>query len=123
MIKIVLEIPDEFERDFYKDYFKDSIERVITDIITSARCKGYYELAGLYEIEVLEMLMKALVKSDIYDMVAYHEFHRGYTAGYKAFRSLMCYANNDKRCVKDVLNSIYGIQGAQNDKDSKNKDR
>ena len=49
-MKIVLEIPKEYEIDFKADKFKDFFSRVIADM----NC-----LCGNYEKEIAEMLSKA----------------------------------------------------------------
>lgn len=123
MIRIVLEIPDEFERDFYNDYFKGSIQRVIHDIITTANHQGHYDLAGNYEIEVLEMLMKALINGESYELKSTGKYLKGFNDAFGEIRKLTKYKNIDATMIKLCLSSYYGIQGVQYDKDSENKDR
>ena len=53
-MRIEIEIPKEFEEEFKKDKFKDSLQRLIAD----ANC-----VAGRYEKEVAEMLIKAFEES------------------------------------------------------------
>ncbi len=50
-MKIIMEIPKEFETHFKNDRFKDSLERIRSDI-------GEY-LCGLYETELCDMLIEA----------------------------------------------------------------
>lgn len=59
-MQIILNIPKEFEEHYNRDRFKDSLSRLIFDI-RSLDDAGLYEgLAGNYDFEVLEMLIKAL---------------------------------------------------------------
>ena len=58
-MQIILNIPKEFEEHYNKDRFKDSLSRVAFDI----RSYNYEGLAGNYDIEALEMLIKALDRS------------------------------------------------------------
>ena len=59
-MKLLIEIPKEFEEHFNTDRFKDSLERVRTDI-------QYHEnpLSGLYERELIEMLQNAMTKAEV----------------------------------------------------------
>ena len=56
-MKITIEIPKEFESHYIKDAFKDSLERLKAD----ANC-----LAGNYEIELCDMLIKAFEETHNY---------------------------------------------------------
>lgn len=58
-MNIILKIPKEFEEHYEKDRFKDSLERVAADI----RSLKFDGLSGKYELETLEMLIKAFDKS------------------------------------------------------------
>lgn len=53
-MKIVIDIPDEFIQHFYSDRFKDSLERLEADS---------HLLAGNYEKELCQMLIKAFDES------------------------------------------------------------
>jgi hypothetical protein len=55
-MKITIEIPKEFEKHFGEDRFKDSLERLKSD---AGEC-----LAGLYEIELCDMLIKVFEKAE-----------------------------------------------------------
>ena len=57
-MKIVIEIPKEFEGEYLVDKFKDSLERIQCDVEKGVLC-------GLYEKEVIEMLIKSFEKSSI----------------------------------------------------------
>lgn len=50
-MKIIIEIPKEFEAQFNNDRFKDSLERLHADA-------GEY-VSGLYECELCDMLIEA----------------------------------------------------------------
>jgi len=54
MIKVLLEIPDEFIDDFNKDKFEDCLQRLKADA---------HSLAGNYEKETADMLIKAFKES------------------------------------------------------------
>ena len=57
LIKILIEIPKEFENHFKKDKFEDSLHRLNAD----AHC-----LAGNYEQETLTMLIKVFKNAKIF---------------------------------------------------------
>lgn len=52
-MKITIDIPKEFEKHFGEDRFKDSLERIKADL------NDEFVFAGLYERELLEMLIEA----------------------------------------------------------------
>jgi hypothetical protein len=54
-MKLVIEIPEEFEEHFNNDRFEDSLMRVEVDIENRESI-----LSGLYEIELIAMLRNAL---------------------------------------------------------------
>jgi hypothetical protein len=54
-MKIILEIPEEFETEFNIDRFEDSLDRLIADA---------HLIAGNYEQEVAKMLIEAFRNSD-----------------------------------------------------------
>lgn len=56
-MKVVIDIPKDFERDYIADKFKDFFSRVIADI----DCKG---MCGRYEKEIAEMFLKAFDDSE-----------------------------------------------------------
>lgn len=57
-MKITIDIPKEFENHFSNDRIKDSLERIKADL------NGDFVFAGLYEIEVLNMLIEAFEKAE-----------------------------------------------------------
>jgi hypothetical protein len=57
-MRLVIEIPKEFELDYRADRFKDALERLHAD----ANC-----VAGRYEKETAEMLIQAFQESQIID--------------------------------------------------------
>lgn len=61
-MKIAIDIPKEFERHFNNDRFKDSIERLKGDA-------GTFCLAGKYEIELCEMLIKAFENAEVEETI------------------------------------------------------
>ena len=56
-MKVVIDIPKDFERDYIVDKFKYFFSRVIADI----DCKG---MCGRYEKEIAEMFLKAFDDSE-----------------------------------------------------------
>jgi hypothetical protein len=56
-MKVVINIPKDFEGDYIVDKFKDFFSRVIADI----DCKG---MCGRYEKEIAEMFLKAFDDSE-----------------------------------------------------------
>lgn len=56
-MKVVIDIPKDFEGDYIADKFKDFFSRVIADI----NCKG---MCGRYEKEIAEMFLKAFDDSE-----------------------------------------------------------
>ena len=57
-MKITIDIPKEFEKHFDNDHFKDSLERIKADL------NGEFVFAGLYERELLEMLIEAFKNAE-----------------------------------------------------------
>lgn len=65
-MKILIEIPKEFEKHFNIDRFQDSIEKCTCDLDTMLRYEiDYNPVAGKYDIEVLEMLIPTLENAKI----------------------------------------------------------
>ncbi len=63
-MKLIIEIPKEFEEHFNNDRFEDSLERVCADI----KCGLEYseiKMAGLYELEFIQMLRNAMTKAEV----------------------------------------------------------
>lgn len=58
-MKIMIDIPKEFEEHFNQDKFKDSISRIAADVISQV-----YSISGNYEIELLDMLSEAFEKAE-----------------------------------------------------------
>ena len=56
-MKVVIDIPKDFEGDYIVDKFKDFFSRVITDI------DDYKGMCGRYEKEIAEMFLKAFDES------------------------------------------------------------
>ena len=59
-MKLLIEIPKEFEEHFNNDRFKDSLERIRTDIQYHGN-----PISGLYEHELIEMLRDAMTKAEV----------------------------------------------------------
>ena len=62
-MKLIIEIPKEFEEHFNTDRFNDSLERVRVDI--QYGLIDHSVIAGLYELEVIKMLRKAMLEAEI----------------------------------------------------------
>ncbi len=59
-MRLIIDIPKEFERDYEKDCFEDALQRLSAD----AHC-----LAGLYEKETAMMLVKAFKEAKVTDQM------------------------------------------------------
>ena len=59
-MKLLIEIPKQFEEHFGIDRFEDSLERIRADIQY-----GVYTISGLYELETIKMLKDALSKAEV----------------------------------------------------------
>ena len=59
-MKLLIEIPKEFEEHFNNDRFRDSLERIRVDIDCSENL-----MAGLYELELIKMLRNAITKAEV----------------------------------------------------------
>ena len=64
-MKIVIEVPHEFEQHFKEDRFEDSLERVAYDAMDNlerinANRSSDYGLSGRYDLEVIQMLQEAI---------------------------------------------------------------
>ena len=57
-MRLIIDIPKEFEKDFEKDCFEDALQRLSAD----AHC-----LAGLYEKETAMMFVKAFKEAEVVD--------------------------------------------------------
>lgn len=65
-MKILIEIPEEFERDFKLDRFNDSLTRCTYEIDNVIRFDvGHNPITWQYDIEILEMLIQELEKAKI----------------------------------------------------------
>lgn len=62
-MKIIIEIPKEFEQHFNEDKFKDSLLRLKTD--TNYGLEHDETISGIYEMELLDMFVVAFEKARI----------------------------------------------------------
>lgn len=62
-MKITLDIPKEFEQHFDEDKFKDSLLRLKAD--ANYGLEHDETISGLYEIELLDMLVEAFERAEI----------------------------------------------------------
>lgn len=63
-MKLLIEIPKEFEEHFNNDKFEDSLERIRVDIKVNLE-NGIFQLSGNYEMELAEMLRDAMSKAEV----------------------------------------------------------
>lgn len=63
-MKLLIEIPKEFEEHFNMDKFEDSLERIRVDIKVNLE-NGILQLSGCYEMELAEMLRDAMNKAEV----------------------------------------------------------
>lgn len=61
MVKLIIDVPREYEQDFIADKFKDFFSRVIADI----NCDG---ICGNYEKEIAEMFLNAFNNAIVGDV-------------------------------------------------------
>lgn len=62
-MKLVIDIPKDFEQHFNEDKFKDSLLRLKAD--TNYGLEFESTISGNYEIELLDMLVEAFEKAEI----------------------------------------------------------
>lgn len=63
-MRIIIDIPAEFENHFAFDHFRDSLGRIAYDLNSY---EGDDLLSGKYEIETIEMLANALQGAEAYE--------------------------------------------------------
>ena len=87
-MRIIIDIPEEFESDYKGDMFKDFFSRVLVDIEDAVVC-------GNYEKEIAEMLLKAFDESIPMDRIveqleeqAEQHRRRGFEAEQKGFSNI-----------------------------------
>ena len=61
-MKVMIDIPKDFEKHFNQDKFKDSIGRITADVISQVYSDD--SISGNYELELLEMLSEAFEKAE-----------------------------------------------------------
>lgn len=57
-MKIIIDIPKEFERDYNEDRFEEFFSRLLCDI-------NYKGICGNYEKETVEMFIRAFDESEV----------------------------------------------------------
>lgn len=60
-MKLIIDIPKEFEEHFNNDRFQESFKRILCDINTDESL-----LTGLYEEELIRMLSKSINKAKLF---------------------------------------------------------
>ena len=63
-MKLLIEIPKEFEEHFSNDKFEDSLERIRADIKFNLENETT-QLSGNYEMELAEMLRDTMEKAEV----------------------------------------------------------
>ena len=71
-MKLIVQIPDEFECDFYKDKFEEFFDRITGDI-KWLRSKEGYCLTGNYEDETLIMTRRMWKHAEQYSEVQWNQ--------------------------------------------------
>lgn len=61
-MKLVIDIPEDFEQHFNEDKFKDSLLRLKAD--TNYGLEHELTISGIYEIELLDMLIVAFEEAE-----------------------------------------------------------
>lgn len=93
-MKVLINIPTDFERHFYLDKFDDSLKRIQTDVKSEFRASN--SISGNYELELIDMLIKAfknamvtIVATDVIHKIGGRSTDRAYdielSAGYQAY--------------------------------------
>ena len=104
-MKLIIDIPTEFETDYKGDKFKDFFSRVLCDI-EKGKC-----LCGSYEIETAEMFLKAFDESkpmaNIVENIEKHleeDSHNEYSSYYRgSYQMISVYDAIDT--VKQEINN------------------
>lgn len=65
-MKVIIDIPQEFEDHFTEDRFKDSLERIEADIhdCINETAQNVPAISGNYELELIDMLVEAFQNAD-----------------------------------------------------------
>lgn len=66
-MKILIDIPQDFEKHFNEDRFKDSLLRLKAD--TNYGLEHELTISGNYEIELLDMLVTAFEKAEVFHSI------------------------------------------------------
>jgi hypothetical protein len=65
-MKILIDIPKEFEQHFNEDRFKDSLERIEADIYDCINTtQNVLIISGNYELELISMFIPAFENAEI----------------------------------------------------------
>lgn len=65
LMKVIIEIPDNFVKHFISDQFQDSLIRVQKDVEFDIKSPHCNSISAMYDVEVVDMLRKALLDSYI----------------------------------------------------------
>lgn len=101
-MKVILDIPKEFENHFKNDRFSDSLQRLKAD----ARFGD--GLAGKYETELADMLIKAFKFSEIENSNS-STFKKKVVNMLKYIRDLLADSTNDRDQIIKALDKYIGI--------------
>lgn len=66
-MKLIIEIPENFDKHFIADQFQDSLIRVQKDVEFDVNNSKVCTLSAMYDVEVIDMLRKALLDCYIKD--------------------------------------------------------
>ena len=66
-MKVVIDIPQEFEKYFNEDRFKDSLERIAADMhdCINETAQNVPTISGNYELELIDMFIPAFKNAEI----------------------------------------------------------
>lgn len=66
-MKLIIDIPQEFEKHFNEDRFKDSLERIEADIhdCINETAQNVPAISGNYELELVEMFVTAFKNAEV----------------------------------------------------------
>ena len=64
-MKVIIEIPENFVHHFISDQFQNSLIRVQKDVEIDIKNPQINTISAMYDVEVVDMLRKALLESYI----------------------------------------------------------
>ena len=98
-MKLVIDIPEDFEQHFNGDKFKDSLLRLKAD--TNYGLEHESTISGIYEIELLDMLVEAFEEAEVIHSTCKLEGIPIYEMDYDTFGTQLIMKEMDEINVAD----------------------